>query len=298
MIEYCRESHTLTVYHVGEHNCHLKKETKIYKKQVREAVLRNRGLGVRGIQQAKVGQAVAEGNIQEAQRRAMWLSYANVRSEKAKIAHKKNPDKHSLEAVGVLKQATDKEDKYLIYRINNSQFNGQPNCVFKSSAPMAQLAIDMDQNGPEHPLQAEDTYYNGCHSRCTGYKTLALFVYHTAMHHILSLATMEVKSESTKEISLFWELFNEILSEIKGKNYKFNPKSIMVDENGANYCTIRKVFGLEFATSKVVSCQMHYKNDANRASLKIGNTYKDVFKNICHKMCSITTIAEYNDRKK
>ena len=164
--------------------------------------------------------------------------------------------------------------------------------------PMAQLVIDMDQNGPEHALQAQDAYFNGCHSRCTGYKTLALFVYHTAMHHILRLATMEVKSKLTKEISLFWELFNQILSEIKGKNYKFNPKSIMVDENGANYCTIRKVFGLEFATSKVVSCQINYKNDMNRASFKIGDTYKDVFKNICHEMCSVTTIAEYNNRKK
>ena len=293
-----RESRTLTVYHVGVHKCHLKKDTKIYKKQVREALLWNRGLSVWGIQQAEVGQAVEEDNIQEAQRRAMWLSYANVRSEKAKIAWEKNPDKHSLEAVGILKQATDKEDKYLIYRINNSQFNDQPNYVFKSSAPMAQLAIDMDQNGPEHPLQTEDTYFNGCHSRCTGYKTLALFVYHMAMCHIPRLATMEVKSELTKEISLFWQLFNDIFTEIKGKNYKFNPKSIMVDENGANYCAIRKVFRLEFATTKVVSCQMHYKNDVNRASLKIGDTYKGVFKNICCKMCSITTIAEYNDRKK
>ena len=228
----------------------------------------------------------------------MQLSYANVRSEKAKITHKRNPDKHSLEAVGILKQATDKEDKYLIYRINNSQFNGQPNHVFKSSVPMAQLAIDMDQDGLEHPLQGEEAYFNGCYSRCTGYKTLALFVYHMAMCHILRLAVMEVKSESTHEISIFWELFNEILSEIKGRNYKFNPKSIMVDENSANYFTVRKVFGLEFATSKVVSCQMHYKNDVNRASLKIGDSYKDVFKNICHEMCSITTVAEYNDRKK
>ena len=245
-----------------------------------------------------MGQAVTVGNIKEAQRRAMRLSYANVRSEKAKIAREKNLDKHSLEAVGILKQATDKEDKYLIYRINNSQFNDQPNYVFKSSAQMARLAIDMDQNGPEHPLQTEDAYFDGCHSRYTGYKTLALFVYHMAMHRILRIAMMEVKSESTKEISLFWELFNDILSEIKGKKYKFNPKSIMVDENGANYCTIRKVFGLEFATTKVVSCQMHYKNDVNRASLKIGDNYKGVFKNICHEMCSITTIAEYNDRKK
>ena len=43
---------------------------------------------------------------------------------------------------------------------------------------------------------------------------------------------------------------------------------------------------------------MHYKNDVNRASLNIGDSYKDVFKNICHEMCSVTTVAEYNDRKK
>ena len=135
-----------------------------------------------------MGQAVADSDIWEAQRRAMELSYANVRSEKAKITWKRNPDKHSLEAVGILKQATDKEDKYLIYKINNSQFNGQPDYIFKSSAPMAQLAIDMDQDSPEHPLQGEDAYFNGCHSRCAGYKTLALFVYHTAMCCILRLA--------------------------------------------------------------------------------------------------------------
>ena len=256
-------------------------------------------LGAQGIQQAKVGQAVAEGNIQEAQRRTMQLSYANVRSEKAKIAWKKNPDKHSLEAVGILKQATDKEDKYLIYQINNSQFNGQPNYVFKSSASMAQLAIDMDQNGPEHPLQAMKIHISMAATPDAQAIKLLHCLYITRPCIIyLGLQQWKLEASSTKEISLFWELFNEILTEIKGKNYKFNPKSIMVDENGANYCTIRKVFGLEFATSKVVSYQMHYKNDMSRASLKIGDTYKDVFKNVCHEMCSFTTIAEYNDRKK
>ena len=225
-------------------------------------------------------------------------SYANVRSEKAKISWERNSDKHSLEVVGILKEAMDKEDKYLIYKINNSQLNGQPDYTFKSSAPMAQLAIDMDQEGLQYPLQGEEAYFNGCHSRCAGYKTLALFVYHTAMCRILKLAMMEAKSESTCELSIFWELFNEIVSEIKGRNYKFNPKSIMVDENGANYCAIRNVFGLEFVKSKVVSCQMHYKNDVNRVSLKISDSYRDVFKNLCHEMCSVTTIAEYNNKKK
>ena len=71
--------------------------------------------------------------------------------------------RNSLEVVGILKQATGKEYKYLIYKINNSQFNGQPDYVFKSSAPMAQLAIDMHQDGPEHPLQ-DEVDFDGCHS--------------------------------------------------------------------------------------------------------------------------------------
>ena len=147
MTEYCRESESLTVYHIGAHKCPLKQDTKIYRKQVKDAVLRNRGLGAWGIQQVEVGQVVVNSDIREAQRRAMWLSYANIRSKKAKISQERNSDKHCLEAVGILKQAMDKEDKYLSYKINNLQFNGHPDYIFKSSAPMAQLAIDMNQDG-------------------------------------------------------------------------------------------------------------------------------------------------------
>ena len=126
-------------------------------------MVRNSALGAHGIQEAEVGQAVATGDIKETWRRAMQLSYTNIRSEKAKVAHERNSDKHSLKAVGILKQAMDKEDKYLIYKINNSQFTGEPDYIFKSSATMAQLATDMDQDGPEHPLQGEKAYFDGCH---------------------------------------------------------------------------------------------------------------------------------------
>ena len=71
MTEYCRESETLTVYHIGVHKCPFEKDTNIYRKQVRDAVLRNRDFGAQGIQQAEVGQAVANRDIWEAQRRAM-----------------------------------------------------------------------------------------------------------------------------------------------------------------------------------------------------------------------------------
>ena len=96
---------------------------------------------------------------------------------------------------------------------------------------------------------------------------------------------------------MFLELFNEILSDIKGRDYKFNPKTIMVDVNSANYCAIEKVFGVNFVTSNVVSCQMHYKNDVNRMSFITGLSNRDLFKSICYGMCSVATLVEYNEKK-
>ena len=131
-----------------------------------------------------------------------------------------------------------------------------------------------------------------------GYKTLALFVYHPAMQYILRSSIMEVKSESTHEISLFQKLFNEVLSQITQADYKFNPKAIMADENGANYCAIKQAFGLDFMTSKVVSCQMHYKQDVSKASFRIGVSCREEFRNICHEMCTIASVAQYNECKR
>ena len=44
---------------------------------------------------------------------------------------------------------------------------------------MAQLEIDMEQDDPEHPLQGEEAYFNGCHSRCAGYKTCIICLPHS-----------------------------------------------------------------------------------------------------------------------
>ena len=70
----------------------------------------------------------------------MWLSYANIRTGKAKISQERNSE------LWKRKISTS------FTKINNSQFNGQPDYIFESSAPMAHLAIDMDQDSLEHPL--------------------------------------------------------------------------------------------------------------------------------------------------
>ena len=58
---------------------------------------------------------------------------------------------------------------------------------------MAQFAIYMDQDDPEHPLQGEEAYFDGCHSRCAGYETLALFVYHNPCVVYLGLLKCRLK---------------------------------------------------------------------------------------------------------
>ena len=73
MTEYCRESESLTVYYIGTHKCPLKPHTIKYSKQVRDAVLRNSGLGAQGIQQAEVGQALANSDNREAEKNHVTL---------------------------------------------------------------------------------------------------------------------------------------------------------------------------------------------------------------------------------
>ena len=60
--------------------------------------------------------------------------------------------------------------------------------MFKSSHTIAQLADDMNQEGPESPLQGKEAYFEGYHPRCIAYITLALFVYHPAKRYILRFA--------------------------------------------------------------------------------------------------------------
>ena len=54
-----RESESLTIYHIGVHKCPLKPNINKYSHQVRDAVLRNSGLGTCSSQQAEVGQIAA-----------------------------------------------------------------------------------------------------------------------------------------------------------------------------------------------------------------------------------------------
>ena len=210
------------------------------------------------------------------------------------IEVEQNTDIHSLSAVGIFKRGCDENDKYHIYRVNDSCMNRDPDYVFKTSKVMAEIGIQMDIDGPLNALQDEDAYFDGAHSRCKDFISLGLWVYHPSMRRLLRLANMEVRSESTEHIAMFWKLWNEVLGEVKGEvNYQFNPRKIMVDSGGANYCGVREVFGLEFCNLKLISCQWHFLHQIESSVTRLPPELRDDFVQQCVDLCNTTTIPQY-----
>ena len=67
----------------------------------------------------------------------------------------------------------------------------------------------------------------------------------------------------------------------------------MVDSSGANYAGIRTVFGIEFMTQKVISCQWHFMHIMEQLVHKIPEEDQEEFLQLCQALCKKTTIAEY-----
>ena len=164
-------------------------------------------------------------------------------------------DGNSFDVIGIVKRKIDTKDEFYIYHINNSNCNDGRDYVFKSSRKMIELAIKMDIDGDENIMQTDNAYFDATHSRVHGFKSFGLWVYHPSMWHILRLASMEIRSENSKDIAQFFKLFNELVTKVSKTEAKmFNPRTFMHDEGGANHKAIRIVYGDDFAKNK--SCWM------------------------------------------
>ena len=105
---------------------------------------------------------------------------------------------------------------------------------------------------------------------------------------------MEIKSENTDNITLFFHMFNEILQkETNNPTYKFNSRSLVCDESGANYNGIRNEFGDEMANNQAKGCQWHFKKQAKKREATLPEELKKTFHNTCQELCTTTTVAKY-----
>ena len=137
--------------------------------------------------------------------------------------------------------------------------------IFKSSKVMAELAIQMDVEGPENILQEENAYFDATHTRVHGFKSLGLWLFHTTMRKVISLASMDLRTENSKDIALFFTLFHEMLQKVTGKpDYKFNQYYFLCDEGRANHNAIKIVYGEDFCKERVVGCQWHFRSDVKK----------------------------------
>ena len=68
---------------------------------------------------------------------------------------------------------------------------------------MAIRAIRMDVNGKEDGLQKENAYFDTMHTRVHGFKSFTLWLIHGPVREMLRLASMEMRSENTNDISIF-----------------------------------------------------------------------------------------------
>ena len=106
------------------------------------------------------------------------------------------------------------------------------------------------------------------------------------MREMLRLTSMEMRSENTNNISIFFMLFNEVLEKVSWiRGYKFNLRCFMCDEGGTNYRAVREVYGEEFCRDWVRGCQFHFKEQVQRRKHQIPEDSRDEFIQIC------TTVA-------
>ena len=268
MIEFCYGSERAHVYHIRTHNCKLQPETNDDVDFTRQWVRKYPGLSYKQLKSTVIQFLIESGDNESAERAAYRITnrtYRKNRREQGITVDDVYVSTQSIEAVVEAKKGSDQLDKFHIYKINNGNMNDMPDFVVKSSSAILKMALDMDQEAEPNVLQEEDAFFYGSHSRCTGYISLGLLVHHTSMRKVFRLVSMEVKSESTENLVLFWKMVNEMLQKVgkKGDQYKFNPKFLMTDEAGAHFAALRIVYGDEWVKKKCITCQWHFLNSVN-----------------------------------
>ena len=126
--------------------------------------------------------------------------------------------------------------------------NGKGTYVFKTSELSIQIALKMAgkiQIGEEDSrLITEPAYFDGMHKRVKNFVTLTMWVFHSGMQGMIILSVIECPKENTENIELFFRNFNSALGEyMKEDNYLWDPFLLMVDEKGANFKAISRVYG-------------------------------------------------------
>ena len=184
LVEFREDEGYVHVAHIGVHTCCLKPNRKKYDARIRQEIENNTTLPPKKLKLKLMKEKVSEGDIEEAKEIAKIL-YDNrsVKTLRREILMAKDAlPPNSMEAVAGIKETADKSDPMYIYKINSCSMNPDyPDFVFKTSKLMMEIAMQMDQSGPENALQDEMCFFDGAHSRVTAFVALAAWVLHPSI---------------------------------------------------------------------------------------------------------------------
>lgn len=200
-----------------------------------------------------------------------FVDQQKIRNLKKKATNELHPFGQSLDAVGILKKKTDERDPFLIFKINDRKFNGEPSFVFKTSKYKLSIMRDMNRN-KSSPLSCEYVCIDGFEKRCPGFTTLIVSVYHPVLRKQIKLVVMECEGETSKNVALMWQMIDEALAKIYGIDVRFEPMGIICDEAGAFWKANKAHFPVEVLDNSV-SCEFHFKENVNRHA----NLYSKLF---------------------
>ena len=151
-------------------------------------VQRYPGITYKELKSAVIQHLLDTGNSQEAENAAYRITtqaFRKVKRDMAVDTLEQHVETQSLEVVAELKKGSDQIDPLHIYKINSKAVNNELDYVMKSSSKILKLALMMDQDAEDNPLQKEDAYFDGCHSRCTGFISLGIWIQHPSMCRVL-----------------------------------------------------------------------------------------------------------------
>ena len=211
--EFEESKESVTIYHYGTHHCraipvHHNVKTE---KELEDAFSKNVTLKPSEVGSNFLVNALQKGDWDEVDRIAdtvadsKKLSSLKERAKKASLSQ----SGQSFDAVSTFKKFCDTRDPFYIYKMNDEGHNGQMSYVFKCSMVQAKLALSMDRE-KDGLLKDQYCYADAKHDRCTGFKTLTLWVYHPVMRKVVKLATMECLREDSEAVTMFWSLLNEV----------------------------------------------------------------------------------------
>ena len=300
VVEYHYIEEFAIVWHYGQHKCRLKRDIAGKKRQITQRLQEDPKSESISAQQYGIDQLTKHLRDKDM---VAFKKDLNVFSDPA-ITRRAlrdnvqpvNEDTTSWDAICTFKSFMDETDKYLVYKVNNKDSEtGSRDFVFKSSRQAANVAVLMDQNKdvPDCPYEST-AYIDAKHRRTAGFKTLAMWTYHSGLRATYRLAVMDVRGETKKDLKKFIELFNEILEEVTGQEgYKFNPRYFIVDHAGANFNALEDVYGEEFVSTRVMGCGWHFEKDAKKRARLLPAKDQHQFLSICHQLLRTHTSVDY-----